>query len=225
MSNDGNTGLSSTPRYQLVIFDMDGVLTDHVSSWMYMHTYFNVDNEKGYRDYKEGRIDDLEFMSQDIRLWRKNKPDITVDDVRTILDHIPYMPGAQEVFRQLNQHGVRTAIISGGLDSLATRLQDELGVTWVRSNGLETDGNGRLTGEGILRVSLRSKDDIVREIVQKAGVTLEQTAAIGDTRIDASMLKMCSLGIAFDPKDQITEDSADVVIRKKDLREILKYLI
>lgn len=219
------SGTQASLRFPLVIFDMDGVLTDHVSSWMFMHKHFHVDNEQGYLDYMAGKIDDLEFMSSDIRLWRKDYPDLTMEEVSTILARIPLMTGTQEVFRKINSCGIRTAIISGGLDPLARRLQNELGITWIRSNGVEEDEKGCLTGEGILRVSLRSKDDIVREIIKLAGVTLEQTAAVGDTRIDSSMLKMCALGIAFDPKDEITEQSGDVVIRKKDLREILPYIL
>ena len=216
---------ADAPKYPLVIFDMDGVLTDHVSSWMFMHQHFKVENEQGYIDYKAGMIDDLEFMSQDIRLWRKSSPDITLHDVKAILNGIPLMPGAREVLSELNSRGIRTAIISGGLEPLARRLQEELGITWIRSNGLETDGGGKLTGEGILNVSLRSKDDIVREITTTANVPLERTAAIGDTRIDSSMLRMCGMGIAFDPKDPIAEESGDVVIRNKDLREILPYIL
>lgn len=211
--------------YSLIIFDMDGVLTDHISSWMFVHSHFDVDNEQGYMEYRAGRIDDLEFMSSDIRLWREHAPGLTMADVQRILEKVPLMPGTREVFRELNSRGIRTAIISGGLEPLARRLGEELGITWIRSNGVETDGEGRLTGEGILRVSLRSKDHVVREIVREAGVPLERTAAVGDTRIDASMLKMCALGIAFDPKDGIVEESGDVVIRRKDLREILPYVL
>ncbi|MCK4614809.1 MAG: HAD-IB family phosphatase [Thermoplasmata archaeon] len=213
------------PRYPLVIFDMDGVLTDHISSWMFVHNHFGVDNEDGYEDYRQGRIDDLEFMRRDIGLWRQKKPGITCEDVRSILNGVPLMPGANEVFQLLKQEGVKTAIISGGLEQLAERLRTELGIDLIRSNGLETDGNGALTGEGILRVPLRSKEAVTREVASVAGVPLERTAAIGDTMIDATMLRMCALGIAFDPKDASTSGSADVVIHDKDLREILKYIL
>ncbi len=211
--------------YPLVIFDRDGVLTNHISSWMYVHTYFDVDNEQGYENYKAGKIDDLEFMSSDIRLWKQKKPDITLEDVRGILDEIPLMPGTREVFSVLKEKGIKTAIISGGIDPLADRLAEEFGIQWVKCNGLETDGNGCLTGEGIRRVSLHSKAEAVVEIADKTGVEVDRIAAIGDTRIDAGMLKMCGLGIAFDPKDEITRNSADIVIEKLDLREILPYIV
>ena len=37
-------------------------------------------------------------------------------------------------------------------------------------------------------------------------------------------MAMCALGIAFDPKDQTVQQGADVIIRRKDLREILPHL-
>jgi len=225
MSGDRNNGSTSPPKYPLVIFDMDGVLTDHISSWMFMHTHFSVDNEQGYDDYKAGKIDDLEFMSQDIRLWRKNQPGITVKEVSQILNKVPLMPGTRQTLHALRKHGVKTAIISGGLEQLALRLKNELGIDQVRRNGLEYDGKGKLTGVGILRVSLRSKDEVVREVCRKMKIPAERAVAIGDTRIDASMLKMCGLGIAFDPKDDATRESADVIIHKKDLREILHFVL
>ena len=210
---------------KLVIFDMDGVLTTHISSWMFVHEYFGVDNEKSYYDYIEGRIDDLEFMRRDIALWLREKPDITCDDIREILNGVPLMKGAKETLQVLKEHGIKSAIVSGGLDILAKRLQEELGIDYVRANGIETDENGRLTGNGILRVPLDSKEKPVREITNAAGVDCLETAAVGDTGIDASMLKLCGIGIAFDPKDQYTTESADIVIHTKDLREIIKYII
>ena len=35
-----------TEKIELVIFDMDGVLTDIISSWKYIHDYFKTSNEK-----------------------------------------------------------------------------------------------------------------------------------------------------------------------------------
>ena len=110
-------------------------------------------------------------------------------------------------------------------EQLAERLQERFCIDHVRSNSLETQRDGALTGEGVLRVPLRSKVTIVREVITTAGVRLENTAAIGDSQVDADMLRMCGLGIAFDPKDDTTVNSADVVIHTKDLREILPYVL
>ena len=55
---------------ELVIFDMDGVLTDTISSWKYVHDYFGSSNERSVDDYLRGKIDDLEFIKRDVALWK-----------------------------------------------------------------------------------------------------------------------------------------------------------
>ena len=54
---------------KLVVFDMDGVLTEYFSSWVRVHEHFGTDNDEALRLYMEGKIDDEEFMRRDIALW------------------------------------------------------------------------------------------------------------------------------------------------------------
>ena len=44
-----------TDKIKLIIFDMDGVLTDIVSSWKYIHNHFNTSNERSVNDYLKGK--------------------------------------------------------------------------------------------------------------------------------------------------------------------------
>ncbi|HID71770.1 MAG TPA: haloacid dehalogenase, partial [Thermoplasmata archaeon] len=123
-------------KYKLVAFDLDGVLTDHISSWMWVHQHFNVDNEEGYRLFQEKKIDDLVFMRKDISLWLKKKPDLKEYEVEEILNKVPITKGSKETFEVLKMNGIKTAIISGGIDLLAKRVGAYVGADFVFANAL-----------------------------------------------------------------------------------------
>lgn len=209
---------------ELVVFDMDGVLVDAVSSWVYVHRHFQVNNDHSLYAYLDGEIDDLEFIRRDISLWTKKEPAITALSIEEILSKVPLMPGARETISTLRSRGVRTAIVSAGIDLLSKRIARELSMDLEFANGLVTDGHGRLSGEGILRVKLMEKGDAVAEAAEALGADLAETVAVGDSRYDVSMFERAGKGIAFQPVDDIVRERADAVVEKKDLTGILEHI-
>ena len=106
---------------RLVVFDMDGVLVDAISSWVLVHRYFGTDNEDSLRAFLRGEIDDFEFIRRDVERWRVVGGDISRVDVERILDEAPLIPGALETLQELHRPDVTTARVSGGLRYLAER--------------------------------------------------------------------------------------------------------
>jgi phosphoserine phosphatase len=211
---------------KLVVFDMDGVLTEYFSSWVWVHEHFGTDNDESLRLYMEGRIDDEEFMRRDIELWTSRKEGLTRKDLQEILEKVPIRQGARELVNWLHEKGAKTAIVSGGIDILAERIGRELGIDHVFSNIVEAEDNGRITGRGLSVVKLKDKAGTVRRLREELGVEKEGCAAVGDTNIDASMFEECGLGIAFNPKESARRliDAADVVVNAERLDEIKPYL-
>ncbi|MCI4360921.1 MAG: HAD-IB family phosphatase, partial [Thermoplasmata archaeon] len=120
---------------RFVAFDMDGTLVDVVSSWAAVHDHFGESNSESVRLFMTDQIDDAEFLRRDIEIWWRHAPHITVMELEAILAPVPLMPGAKELFRALHARGIRTAIISGGIDLLAKRVGRELGIDYVLANG------------------------------------------------------------------------------------------
>jgi len=213
-----------TPEISLIVFDLDGVLVDVESSWVWVHEHFGKNNDTAYEEYKRGGIDDQEFMRRDIALWRLEKERLHIDEIREILNRVPLMPGLEETFEVIKKHGIRTAIVSGGLHLLAERVAGLVGIEMILANDLETDGVGYLTGEGILGVALNDKRTPFMRVMDEMKVPKERIMAVGNSYIDAPMLEEAGLGIAFNPMDKVVKEAADIVVRENDLTQILPYL-
>jgi len=209
---------------ELVIFDMDGVIANTISSWKYIHDYFGSTNERSVNEYLKGKIDDAEFIKRDVYLWRENGKIVQKDKLVKILSNVPLMDGAGQCISRIKKNNVKTAIVSAGLDILAERIAQELGIDYVFANGIKTDNNGRLTGKGIIGVKLMYKDKTVSRLSDQLGIPLERIAAVGNSCFDIPMLETCGLGIAFNPEDDCVRKKADIVIEGNDLGKILPIL-
>jgi len=199
-------------RIRLVLFDMDGVLVDTPSSWVTVHRYFGVDNEENLRRFWNGEIDELEFVRSDVRLWKSVKPDVTLTDIEHILSSVKIMDGAAETVSALRRLGIKTAIVSGGIDILAGRVASTLGMDYSTANGLCADGDGRLTGEGILRVRISNKAESASGIMRSMGIQADEALAVGDSITDIPLFDLCAAGVAFNTDDARVLRKADYVI-------------
>lgn len=212
-------------RYDLVAFDMDGVLIDYPSTWTWVHDHFGVKNRASVDAFLRGEIDDMEFMRRDISLWLSKRPKLCQTDMAEILEPLPFMKGLKETTQALRQAGMKLVIISGGLTSVADRISRQYGFDGYLANGYECDEDGDLTGNGVLNVWLKSKHDALSHFQDMYGVPPERTVSIGDSFIDVSMFELSGLGIAFNPIDDYVTSKADHVIKERDLELVLPFIL
>ena len=211
-------------KLELVIFDMDGVLTDIISSWKYIHVHFKTSNKRSVNDYLKGKIDDMEFIKADSSLWVENDKPITRKKLIDILSNVTLMNGANKCINILKKNKIKTAIVSAGLDVLANRVAKELGIDYIYSNGVKIDKDGYLTGTGILNVRLMYKDEVVKKLSKRLHVPLNRIATVGNSCFDIPMFELAGLAIAFNPEDDCIKKSADIIVKGKDLTKILPHL-
>jgi phosphoserine phosphatase len=223
--SNARTRLPGASVLRFVAFDMDGTLVDVVSSWGAVHDHFGESNAEGLRQFMNNEIDDEAFVRSDVKIWWKHRPDLTVEDLEEILAPLPLMPGAHELVDGLRHRGVTTAIVSGGLDVLAHRVARELKIDIALANGLRVDPGGRLTGEGIIRVPVQRKEEVLAALQGQLGVTPSESAAVGNSEIDVGLFRRCRVGIAFLPADSKVRSAASAVVEEKNLARVLPHLL
>lgn len=212
-------------KYDLVCFDMDGTLTKLRSSWCWVHSCFGVDNEPAYQAFCNGEIDEPEFMRRDIALWTGKKPDVTTRDIAVLFRDMPLIDGIQETIACLRANGIRSVIISGGIDLAAGMLAREFGFDDYIADELLAHEDGRLTGEGRMNVDLRDKGINVREYIERYGTTMERTVSVGNSFTDIPMFKNSGMSIAFNPTDTYTQEAATHTIFSENIADILDLIM
>ena len=212
-------------KYDMVAFDLDGVIVAERSSWEWVHKDFGLDNSHSLKAFCDGKIDDHEFMRTDIAMWHEINPETNLSHIKDILLKATINKGSVETIQALKKQGLKTVIISGGIDLLADHVGELCGVDKVMSNGLAADESGKLTGEGILRVKLRDKASTLRQLLEEFNVKPERCAAIGNSWVDITMFEVAKFGIAFNPIDGETITAANVTVESDDLRDVLEYLV
>jgi HAD superfamily PSPase-like hydrolase len=175
--------------------------------------------------YLRGEFDDKEFVRRDVALWHGVKKDLHKRDLEAIFEVPPFMPGVKETVDALRSAGVEMCICSGGIDLMAERVAQHLGIHHVAANGFVYDEGGFLTGEGVVRVPLNDKAAAPIHFSEELGIPLEDCLAIGNSMPDASMFDVVGRSIAFHPEDQYTRDHATWTIEDGPLTKILPLVL
>ncbi len=143
-------------------------------------------------------------------------------EVQKVADRLPTTPGLGTLVSGLKTKGIKTAIISGGFDLFAERLQADFGFDRVFAHKLDVLG-GRLTGavEGDV-IDGDYKLHLLQRLVRETGAGLEDVVVVGDGANDIPMLKAAGLGIAYRAKPAVAE-SADVALSCRGLDCLLSF--
>jgi phosphoserine phosphatase len=132
-------------------------------------------------------------------------------EVRSLLNTIPLVEGAEQLIGTLKMLGYKTAILSGGFQFFAQHLQNRLGIDYVFANDLDIV-DGVVSGE--VRTPIvdgARKVALLREIAQQENISLEQVVAVGDGANDLPMLGIAGMGIAFRAKPLVRQTASHAV--------------
>ncbi|WP_024433017.1 phosphoserine phosphatase SerB [Acinetobacter baumannii] len=128
-----------------------------------------------------------------------------------IAERLTITEGAERLISTLKALGYKTAILSGGFQYFAEYLQGKLGIDEVHANILDVQ-DGFVTGEvkGAIVDGAR-KAELLRELANRMGISLEQAMAVGDGANDLPMLAIAGLGVAYRAKPLVRQNANQAI--------------
>jgi len=206
---------------KLVVFDVDGTLMN-AHSWQFLHEALGTwdEGQRYFELFFGERITYEEWARLDASLWRG----LPLERVKRIINTMPYTYGAKETVSLLREKGFRVFLLSAGLSLVTGRINEEIGVDGYLANDLIVR-NGFLTGEVKVNVSFYNKDEALSRVLPKWNLKMEDCVSVGDDPTLIPLFEKVGFSIAFNPVDENIERNADVVVRSKDLRHIVPYIL
>ena len=140
-----------------------------------------------------------------------------------IADKIHFTPGAKKLVDELHARGYKVGLVSGGFHETVDRLAEQLGIDYVKANRLEIE-YGFLTGHVLGDiVSKDTKVQMLKAWAQENNLELNQTIAMGDGANDLPMIQTAGIGIAFNAKP-IVREQTPYQINVYDLYQVIDIL-
>ncbi len=214
----------SRTRFRLAVFDMDGVLTATPSSWEFVHRKIGVDNSRNLSLFKKGEITYMDFLRSDVELWIGKMGRVPANYIREILDQVPLRNGIPETISAMNEMGMKTAIISGGIYWLAEKIDRIGNFTRIYANKIKTNERDEIIPDGTVMVDPGRKDVILQSLQTQLDIGVDETVSVGDTLQDVAMFRHSGFSIAFNSNEKSMNGNATVSVEGNDLRVILQQI-
>ena len=237
-------------KTKLVVFDMEGTIfksrvnfklndREFVGGvWTLLCDILGDDasaaNKKNYERFVnrhnphyEGRYPGYFNFVEDTILIHK-KYGLTKTQFYDVINTVPYFGGVGETFSKLQEHGIRIALISGGLKALAERVVMDYGLDSCFASAEYYWQGENLHRWNINPTDIDHKKTLVESLHRDLGIRRKQILFVGDGDNDKDIAEYCDAAIAFNPSGKELEHCCSVVITqepgKEDLSEILNHI-
>jgi phosphoserine phosphatase len=209
-------------KFKLVIFDLDGTLTQERSIWEYIHKQLGMwygFAEKYQHQFLAGKISYEEFCERDAEVWKGMR----VEELLKIVKTVPFHPGVGELVSYLKQKRLKLSMVSSGLSLLSNWVHQKYGFDFSVSNDLLHE-NGVLTGKVKIQVYYDKKAEWVKKILKQFVLKPGEVIAIGDSKGDMELFQMVGFSIAFNSSCSDLEQIASVCIQSQNLVDLIDII-
>jgi len=190
-------------RRKLLVSDMDSTMItveciDELADYAGLKAEVSAVTERAMR----GDLDFEAALTQRVALLKGLDETVVT---RCLDERVGITPGAIPLVRTMKRQGAICVLVSGGFSVFADQVAKTIGFDHAISNDLQVE-NGRITGKvGAPIVGAYAKRDALLNAATLAGVTTEDTLAIGDGANDIPMLQSAGLGVAYHAKPAAAE--------------------
>ncbi len=134
---------------------------------------------------------------------------------------MPLMKGASTLCNSLKKRDYTLIGVTGGFNIFSDRVKKVLGLDYVISNELEFSQD-KLVGLKNLRVNCDFIEGL-EHILEKEEAKKKKVVALADGANNLKLFENADLKIAFNSQS-IIERHADIIIKSRDLKEVLKHI-
>ncbi|MFH0764324.1 MAG: HAD family phosphatase [Candidatus Omnitrophota bacterium] len=210
-------------KYRLIIFDIDGTITNHISSWRYIHEKLGIWSRRAfqYQDaFFAGKIGYRKFCSLDAAHWKGMRE----KRIRELFRSTRYSRNAAACIKKLKNSGFKLAAVSTGLQYMPDRIMAELKFDYAISNRL-ISRNGILTGGVKINLEHGAKHKILKDIFERFRVKPRRVISVGDSEGDIPLARECGYSIAFNSTSKELSEMSNYNCGTRDFREVYKKII
>ncbi len=219
----------TTDKIKLVIFDLDGTLLKGFDfSWRLVWEFIGDNGElrkRGLKLFYTGKINYEEwcvYCGKYFIDYGLSKKDFHLISQTTHVTNNLY-----KTLDQLKLSGVRTAIISGGIDTLLEIMIPDCYwlFDYIFINRFKYDNRGSLQSITPTPYDLDEKSRGIEYICRDQGISSSNCAFVGAAFAGKSVVNSAGLTIACQPNYVTHKDLSDVVVENDDLAEIVPWIL
>jgi len=210
-------------KYKLIIFDIDGTIARHISSWRYIHEELGLWDALAFKyqsQFLAGRISYRKFCQLDAAHWKG----LEERRIINLFKKAPYARNAVRYIKQLKKLGFKLAAVSTGLQYMAERIKEELDFDYVIYNKL-LSRKGLLTGGVKINITHGAKGKVFKRIVKRFRLKPHTVISVGDSEGDVPLVRSAGYSIAFNSSSRKLSRLVDYECRTKDFREVFKEIL
>ena len=182
----------------LVVMDMDSTLItieciDEIADMLQLKPQVAAITESAMR----GELDFAQSLTQRVALLAGLEQRALQ---RVYDERLQLSPGAERFLATLQQHNIKTLLVSGGFTFFTDKLKPRLKLDYSAANVLEIV-DGKLTGKVLGSiVDAQAKAEHLKRLRDQLGLQRTQVIAIGDGANDLKMLGEAGVSVAYRAK-------------------------